>query len=165
MTWPQCLGTSGTAIIVIAAATIFIVTSAVTFWLARRSLPQAKRLRTVDGDLHTPDAPSHPSRCGASAGLDIWALRPRSWKNDRSLIFAVQQWADERVQRTPGAELRAMLAFEDFSQWCGGQGLRPCAVAAFGRALTLVVESWGCRKVRKRSAAYYQGCRLTSNPS
>lgn len=160
--WPQCLGTSGTGIIIMAIAVMIIVTSAVTFWLAGRS--PSRRALTVDASLLAHDAPSQPSQCSASAGLDIWALNPRSWKNDRSLIFAVQQWADERVQRTPGAELRAMLAFEDFSQWCVGEGLKPCAVAAFGRAFALVVESWGLRKVRKRSAAFYQGCRLTGDP-
>jgi hypothetical protein len=166
MSWSQCLGESGTStIITIAlAVTIVVVPSAVTFWLARRSRSKAKPVRTVDTGVHAPHAPSHSSRCGASAGLDIHALSPRSWKNNRVLIFAVQQWAAERVLRIPGAELRAMLAYEDFSQWCGGQGLKPCAVAAFGRAFTVVAESWGCRKVKKRSAAFYQGCRLTGEP-
>ncbi len=165
MTLSQCLEASGTAIIAIAIAVVvatIIVTSAVTFWLARRSPPQAKGHRTVDAELRASDALGPPSQCGASPGLDIWALRPRTWNNDQTLVFTVQQWADERVLRIPGAELRAMLAFQDFCQWCGEQGHTPPAVAAFGRAFTVVVESWGSRKVKKRCATYYQGCRLSS---
>jgi hypothetical protein len=165
MSWSQCLATSGTSsIVTIALAVAIVIVPPVTFWLARRLPSKAKPVRVGETGSHAHDAPSHPSKCGASAGLDIWSLHPRSWKNNRVLIFAVQQWTDERVQRIPGAEVRAMLAYEDFCRWCHGQGLQPCAVAAFGRAFTLVAESWGCRKVKKRNAAYYQGCRLTSEP-
>jgi hypothetical protein len=160
---PETSGTS-TIVAIVLAVTIVIVPTAATFWLARRSLSKAKPVPNVETGSHAPDTSSHPSQCGASTGLDIRSLRPRSWKNNQVLIFAVQRWADERVQRIPCAEVRAMLAFEDFCKWCHGQGLRPCAVAAFGRAFTLVADSWGCRKVKKRSAAYYQACRLTGTP-
>ena len=175
MSWAQCLDHIGSAdgivpLIIVAAVLVIVivtVTSTMTIWLVGRSEPQrSPNRRAGAGSLD--QAGSHPgltpSQVGACAGLDLWTLNPKSWKHNQSLIFTVGLWADARVHREPGAELRAMQAFEDFTRWCEGQGMEPCAVAAFGRAFTMVVADWGSRKVKRRQYAVYIGCRIADEP-
>ena len=175
MSWAQCLDHIGRAdgvvpLSIVAAVLIIaivVITSTVTIWLTGRS--EQQRSPSPRGDAGSLDQPeSHPgpspSQVGACTGLDIWKLHPKSWKHNQSLIFAVGLWADARLHREPGAELRAMQAFNDFSRWCEGQGMEPCAVAAFGRAFTMVVENWGSRKVKRRQYAVYIGCRIADEP-